>query len=189
MKRGDLPLSATIWQAKEEKASGWEEWFKRINSIPEYAAKLNRAGVKRSINITTAMDVKRDKAALAVLLARRNTCTHTFIVSWGEFTPTLEDVMELLQLLVFGDSDLAQFTLNSEEQKAYDYLEKVITNSGKKSTKFPKKKAPTQKNEGVEEKGGSRCPNYATWVRFFFEEFGPDGQFVEGDGAKGPYVF
>ena len=36
--------------------------------------------------------------------------THTFITAWGEFCPTLEDVVILLKLPVFSDLDLASNT-------------------------------------------------------------------------------
>ena len=46
-----------------------------------------------------------------ILIQRWSSLTHTFFTAWGEFTPTLEHVLTLLELPVFGDLDLASYTL------------------------------------------------------------------------------
>ncbi|MED6177519.1 hypothetical protein PIB30_098875, partial [Stylosanthes scabra] len=43
---------------------------------------------------------------MSLLWQRWCSQTHTFVASWGEFSPTLEDVVMLLQLPVFGCLDL-----------------------------------------------------------------------------------
>lgn len=52
-----------------------------------------------------------------------------FIGSWGEFGPSLEDVVVLTSLLLFSEAHAITLTLDGEGQKRLDFLNKSISDS------------------------------------------------------------
>lgn len=69
-------------------------------------------------------DVNRENSEdLEFLMSRWSTKMQTFVTAWGEFALTLEDVVALTSLPVFGDTQIAHFKLSDKDSKArYDAL-------------------------------------------------------------------
>uniref|UniRef100_A0A2N9GQQ5 Aminotransferase-like plant mobile domain-containing protein n=1 Tax=Fagus sylvatica TaxID=28930 RepID=A0A2N9GQQ5_FAGSY len=70
----------------------WSHWVDREVLDPDFWDRLVDAGVHWSILISRSCNMFRDTEALRKLLRRWCPSTHTFFFSWGELTPTLEDV-------------------------------------------------------------------------------------------------
>lgn len=51
-----------------------------------------------------SISMVRSHVDLEFLISLWSMETHTFVVSWGEFTPTLEDVVVLFHLPLFVDN-------------------------------------------------------------------------------------
>lgn len=54
--------------------------------------------VRKALNISMSMSVIRNHADLELLFSIWNTKTYTFVTSWGEFTPSLEEVSVMFHL-------------------------------------------------------------------------------------------
>ncbi|KAJ1435417.1 hypothetical protein SESBI_04922 [Sesbania bispinosa] len=59
----------------------------------------------------------------------------TFLTSWGEFSPTLEDVAVLLKLPMFGDFDLSAIVLERHIVEMSKALKVATAESAKHSRK------------------------------------------------------
>jgi hypothetical protein len=66
----------------------------------------------------------RDTESLRELLRRWCPSTHTFLFSWGELTPTLEDVANHWMLPILGDHSLSSIKLSVEEEEVAAVLKK-----------------------------------------------------------------
>ena len=64
--------------------------------------KLSNAGVLSAILTSRRFGIHRDLDSLRYLLRRWHRDTHTFFCSWGEITPTLDDVAALYDLPIVG---------------------------------------------------------------------------------------
>lgn len=64
---------------------------------------LEYVGVLRPLQYAVQMDVDRSPLDLAFLISRWSSYSHTFVTTWGEFCPSLEDVFMLMGLPTFGD--------------------------------------------------------------------------------------
>lgn len=56
------------------------------------------------MNLSKTLIINRSPLDLEFLISRWSNKSHMFIAAWGEFGPTLEDVVVLTGLPVFGDS-------------------------------------------------------------------------------------
>ena len=70
---------------------------------------LKRVGVVDAIWASKKLVVQRRLEDAGVWTQRWSSMTHTFVTTWGEFSPTLEDVVILLKLPIFGELDLASY--------------------------------------------------------------------------------
>ncbi|KAJ1423466.1 Aminotransferase-like, plant mobile domain [Sesbania bispinosa] len=139
---------------------------------------------------------------LDFLVQRWSHMTHTFFASWGEFTPTLEDVCVLLKLPVFGDCDISTLSVDNHLIDMAKELKVATVNSAKYSREFlakrraaplpptdPSTKTPPRKVRGT----GNVLPpelrknardsvkyTYATWVRYFFGDYAVNKSFLPG---------
>lgn len=60
--------------------------------------------------------------------------THSFIVAWGELSPTLEVIVALTCLPMFGETDAIKIILNETDGKKLEALNNAYSKSSNKST-------------------------------------------------------
>lgn len=103
------------------------------------------------------MSIERNSKDLEFLVLRWSIETHTFVASWGEFGPTLEDVVALMSLPLFGDAQVTHFKFMDKDSKVRhdaltQFLQKTKYRASKKST-------------------------YLTWASYFVDGAGRDNPF------------
>ncbi|KAL0016294.1 hypothetical protein SO802_003363 [Lithocarpus litseifolius] len=91
----------------------------------------DRAGVLKAIVLSCHLFNFRDLFNLRHLVRRWCTATHTFSLSYGEITVTLEDVANQLLLPVLGDVDLATLELSPKEEAVEAELKKRMSGNAK----------------------------------------------------------
>ena len=89
----------------------WGSWVDHVftKDLP-FVEVLKRVGVADAIWASKKLAVQRRPEDATVWTQRWSSMTYTFVTAWGEFSPTLEDVVVLLKLPVFGELDLASYT-------------------------------------------------------------------------------
>ncbi|KAF4395843.1 hypothetical protein F8388_018117 [Cannabis sativa] len=100
------------------------------------------------------LEIYRVKSSLDQLVSYWSKATHTFIVNWGEFTITLEDVYALLLLPICGTTSLVS-PLSNDEQSLLSSLPIVVEDLKKR---YMKKKQY----------------DLLDWVRYFHQEDSQD---------------
>ncbi|KAB2606211.1 hypothetical protein D8674_005928 [Pyrus ussuriensis x Pyrus communis] len=73
---------------------------------------------------------------LCHMVKRWSTETHTFICAWGEFTPTLEDVANIMHLPITGNIDPFHYVIPLTDADNYDILKKGSPTSPGKAFRF-----------------------------------------------------
>uniref|UniRef100_A0A2N9GEM6 Aminotransferase-like plant mobile domain-containing protein n=1 Tax=Fagus sylvatica TaxID=28930 RepID=A0A2N9GEM6_FAGSY len=102
----------------------WSHWVDREILDPDFWDSLLDAGVHWSILISRSCNMFRDTESLRELLRRWCPSTHTFFFSWGELTPTLEDVANHWMLPILGEHSLSDIKLSAEEEEIAAALRK-----------------------------------------------------------------
>ena len=110
---------------------GWKEWVDDELSDKGFMAVLQRAGVLKAIVSSCCLSNYRDLFNLYHLVRRWCTATHTFFLSCGEITVTLEDVANQLLLPILGDVDIGAFELFAEEEAVEAELRKGMNDNAK----------------------------------------------------------
>ncbi|CAL2263196.1 unnamed protein product [Prunus armeniaca] len=117
-------------------SKGWSEWVDHELKNPSTRDILSRAGVLEAIFASKACDIHIEAKTLRHLVRRWSTETHTFICSWGEFTPTLEDVANIFRLPLCGSQDPFHIALTPEDGLKLETLRKGAPTSPSTSLRF-----------------------------------------------------
>nr|XP_023922362.1 uncharacterized protein LOC112033825 [Quercus suber] len=96
-------------------ALGWKEWVDRELSDVNFMGLLWQASVLQAVVLSRCLSNYRDLFNLCHLVRRWCTATHTFFLSCGEITVTLEDMANQLLLPILGDMDPSTLELSPEE--------------------------------------------------------------------------
>lgn len=112
-------------------------------------------GILKAIICATSIAIERNPVDLEFLMPQWSTKTHTFLTSWGEFSPSTEDVAMLILLPLFGEAHAIGVALSEEDQKKVELLNKSLSSSKYLSNKT----------------------TYLSWVKYFDEGVGRNSQF------------
>ncbi|CAL8175193.1 unnamed protein product [Prunus armeniaca] len=115
IERGLFPTVPLFFQYPCSTSKGWSEWVDDELKNPSTRDILSRAGVLEAIFAFKACDIHIEVKTLRHLVRRWSSETHTFICSWGEFTPTLEDVANIFHLPLCGSQDPFHIALTPED--------------------------------------------------------------------------
>ncbi|CAL2234053.1 unnamed protein product [Prunus armeniaca] len=136
IERGLFPAVPLFFQYPCSTSKGWSEWVDAELKNPSTRDILSRAGVLEAIFASKACDIHIEVKALRHLVRRWSTETHTFICSWGEFTPTLEDVANIFHLPLCGSQDPFHIALTAEDGPKLEILRKGAPTSPSTSLRF-----------------------------------------------------
>lgn len=101
---------------------GWSEWvsFKLESKSRKI---IVEAGLTIPLLVSCLRDMFKDEVCLRHVVRRWSPQTHTIVCSWGEFTPTSEDVYNIMRLLIIGDTDPFDITLHKDLEKKLKTLQ------------------------------------------------------------------
>ncbi|CAL8089891.1 unnamed protein product [Prunus armeniaca] len=105
IEKGLFPTIPLFFQYPCGISKGWSEWVDRELKDPSSCDILNRARVLDATFLSKACDIHIEAKMLCHVVRRWSAETHTFIYSWGEFTPTLEDVANIFHFPICGGQD------------------------------------------------------------------------------------
>lgn len=134
-----MPLSEIRFMSKSHHHEKFQTWVGIMLGQPRMSKKFQDLGKLRAITQARKAAVERDPQDLEFLLSRWNTETHSLVAAWGEFGPTLEDVLVLTSLPIFGDTQVTHFKLTDRENRERHealttFLQKTKYGAAKKST-------------------------------------------------------
>uniref|UniRef100_A0A2N9G8W3 Aminotransferase-like plant mobile domain-containing protein n=1 Tax=Fagus sylvatica TaxID=28930 RepID=A0A2N9G8W3_FAGSY len=122
--RGDLQATPINFDFLCAASKDWSHWVDREILDPDFWDRLVDAGIHWSILISRSCNMFRDTESLRELLRRWCPSTHTFFFSWGELTPTLEDVANHWMLPILGEYSLSNIKLSAAEEETAAALRK-----------------------------------------------------------------
>ncbi|XP_072068086.1 uncharacterized protein [Arachis hypogaea] len=205
LKRQEFPWTSFKSEAATHINKVWQKWVFTVlfEEGGSFVRRLESAGVAEAIRTSAGLGVQRNGSDMSLLWQRWCSQTHTFLTSWGEFSPTLEDVVVLLQLPVFGSVDLTLLHPDSDLLKLARHLQMSLSDAGryakelsksrqaKKSSskdEHPKTRQSSRGEEVVGDKQDSKKKkitvkySYSNWSRYFF------GDFLNGEFVPAPAV-
>ncbi|PQQ03683.1 uncharacterized protein Pyn_40619 [Prunus yedoensis var. nudiflora] len=124
IERGLFPAVPLFFQYPCGTSKGWSEWVDRELRDPS------------TRDVLSPWDIHVEAKMLRHVVRRWSTETHTFVCSWGEFTPTLEDVANILHLPLCGSQDPFHITLSPEDKLKLEVLQKGAPTSPSTSLRF-----------------------------------------------------
>lgn len=80
----------------------------------KYADSIVSACIRRALNLSKNLFIKRSPLDLKFLISRWSVELHTFVTIWGAFCPTLEDVVMLTSLTLLGEAKTVMMIGSSE---------------------------------------------------------------------------
>ncbi|KAH7851959.1 hypothetical protein Vadar_018865 [Vaccinium darrowii] len=166
IEKGEYPFSTV--QCKFQSVRIYETWTGEILGDPGFHELLKTAQVYIAIASSLRTNVSRDKSWVDVMISRWCSVTHTFLATWGEFTPTLEDVCHLMRLNAMGEVN-PSLDLTAKQQEILEALQ----NS---KDLFTTIKSGYQ--EGVYVPPSWRDKKHAKnsfsgWILYWYRDFGP----------------
>ncbi|KAK9932284.1 hypothetical protein M0R45_019527 [Rubus argutus] len=84
---------------------------------------IAEAGLTIPLILSSFCDIFKDDICLRHVVRRWSPQTHTFVCLWGEFTPTLEDVYNIMGLPITGNTDPFDITLDEDSEKKLKILQ------------------------------------------------------------------
>lgn len=97
-----------------------------------FSKKITEIGIRKALNLSKSLANNWTPEDMEFLVSRWSTESHTFIVWWGEFCPTTEDVIVLTGPL-FGETrtvklldDSEEIVLNRESDRKLEALNKAL---------------------------------------------------------------
>ncbi|PQM42280.1 uncharacterized protein Pyn_18592 [Prunus yedoensis var. nudiflora] len=117
-------------------SKGWLEWVDRKLLDPATCNILRSTQVLDAIFLSKLWDIHIEAKMLRHVVWRWSAATHTFVCSWGEFTPTLEDVANISRLPVCGHRSPFDIALTPEEIDKLAVLRRGAPTSLSNSLRF-----------------------------------------------------
>ncbi|XP_059636052.1 uncharacterized protein LOC132278267 [Cornus florida] len=180
IEQGMYPFCFMEFKMPVGPCAGREEWSEHIFSHKMYMLWLRQARVVRAMRPSRKLKVSRNTSGLELLVLRWCSATHTFVAKWGEFTPTLEDVAQLLGLHVMGRGYTVPLTMDEAEKGIMTALEEGLEKTKSYGSFFNAKGA--KREERAE--GAKKCTTGA-WIRYWFKDLQPS---FKGDKSELPFV-
>jgi hypothetical protein len=147
IQKGDLQATPINFDFLCAASKDWSHWVDREILDSNFWDNLVDAEVHWAILISRSCNMFRDTEALRELLRRWCPSTHTFFFSWGELTPTLQDVANHWMLPILGEYSFSNIKLSAAEEEITAVLKKYSSTrlSGWPSTFINYKKAPIRR--------------------------------------------
>ncbi|XP_059656851.1 uncharacterized protein LOC132303569 [Cornus florida] len=165
VERGDFPYSYIEFDGHTGSPPDWKLWTQHVLSREDYRLILERSNILNAIRLFSVLTIRRDNLSLRTLISRWSTDSHTFVASWGEFSPTLEDVAVLYRLPILGDNDVNLIDLAPEDQTVVADLKRCATIASEKGSWFDGSTLLPSQPILVRKKLA-----YSNWVRYFFKD-------------------
>lgn len=103
MECSEVPFGVIKFEPKAQKHKEFKTWAESILAQSFMAKFLEDLGVLRPIQYAMFVEVERNPVDLAFLVSRWSLSSHTFLAAWGEFCPSLEDMVMFTGLPIFGN--------------------------------------------------------------------------------------
>lgn len=154
---GEYPAVPICFLHSPKASVGWSEW---VNFELQSRSRKTIAEAELTIPLilSSFCDIFKDDICLQHVVRRWSPQTHTFVCLWGEFTPTLEDVYNIMGLPITGNTDPFDITLDEDSEKKLKILQEGV---GISRGKF----------------------QFHNWVKYFWGST-EDGVFENGKGFR-----
>ncbi|KAL4317142.1 hypothetical protein AHAS_Ahas15G0355500 [Arachis hypogaea] len=194
LKRQEFPWTSFKSEAATHVNKVWQKWVFTVlfEEGGNFVRRLKFGGAAEAIRTSAVLGVQRNGYDMSLLWQRWCSRTHTFLTSWSEFSPTLKDVVVLLQLPVFGSVDLTLLRPDSDLLKLARHLQMSLSDAGryaKELSKSRRVKKFSSKDEHPKTRGSSKGKevvgdkqdskkkkitvkySYSNWSHYFFGDF------------------
>ncbi|CAL2259060.1 unnamed protein product [Prunus armeniaca] len=136
IENGLFPVVPLFFQYPCGISKGWSKWIDRKLLDSSTYDILYRAQVLDAIFLSKLCDIHVEAKMLRHVVRRWSSETQTFICSWGEFTPTFEDVGNTSRLPVCGNWNPFDIALTPEDIDKLEVLQKGAPSFPSTSLRF-----------------------------------------------------
>lgn len=111
-----------LFEFKAQNHQSYDAWVQKDMTIFRNAAMMPIVGVKEALNCLRIHLVIRDHQDLEFLISTWIMESHKLVTTWGEFEPTLEDVLNLMALPLYGETNPMSVSLGKEDEDYSGWL-------------------------------------------------------------------
>uniref|UniRef100_A0A2N9J1V2 Aminotransferase-like plant mobile domain-containing protein n=1 Tax=Fagus sylvatica TaxID=28930 RepID=A0A2N9J1V2_FAGSY len=122
IQRGDMQPVPIDFEFPCSASADWYHWVADEFLDADFCNLLEQVGVAEAILLSRSCNMYRDIEMLRQILRWWCTSTHTFFLSWGEFTITLEDVENHWMLPGLSDVDPSTIEMSEKEMEVEQAL-------------------------------------------------------------------
>lgn len=113
------------FESKTQSTRIYRDWATEFN-VQNMGDILTEALVRKAVDVSLDIFIIRSHADLEFLVSRWSTKMHTFITSWEEFTPTLEDILVMFHLPVLVDEGPMGLVMSKREKEKVRLLSAAL---------------------------------------------------------------
>ncbi|KAL6223624.1 hypothetical protein ACLB2K_007007 [Fragaria x ananassa] len=124
IERGEYSAVPICFRYPAEFIADWSDWVCFEVKNEKFEEALGSARIKFALFISGFCEIHKDDVCLRHLVRRWSPLTHTFVCSRGEFTPTLEDVCNIMRIPIFEESNMFSIELDKAQTKRLKTLKK-----------------------------------------------------------------
>lgn len=117
-------------------ATSWVDWVDTELSFVNQCATLIKAKVLDAVFMNKKQVVHLEPEFLHHVVKIWSIETHTRVYAWGQFTPTMEDVANIMHLPILGNVDPFFYVINSADTNIFGVLKKGASTSLSKAFRF-----------------------------------------------------
>lgn len=129
IEKGEVCWSDIDFEEKSQTNLSFTKWATALMAQKKHSDNIVSAGIGRSLNLSKNLYINRSPMDLDFLISWWSSESHTFVTAWGEFCPTLEDVVILTGLPLFGEAKTIVMPESSEVVlDAEDKVRRILQN-------------------------------------------------------------
>lgn len=91
------------FEAKFETSPSFAKWATALMAKKKYSDSIVSVGIGKALSLSKNLFINKNPMDLEFLISRWSIETHTFVTAWRDICPTIEDVVVLIDLPLFGE--------------------------------------------------------------------------------------
>lgn len=149
VEREEVPWCDICFKSKAQCHQSFYKWARRIMAKPSVTKLFNKLGIRQALTQSRTISIDKIKSTWSFWFlgrARRP----TLLWPLGRICASLEYVAVLTSLPLFGDAHATRVTLEGEDQKRLDFLNKALSTRVTLATRLPTCPRPSSSRKARE---------------------------------------
>lgn len=117
VEKAEAAWSTIHFASKSQSSQSYDARVKKVMIVPKTSNKMLSVKIKKAWNCSRILSIVRVYGDLELLVLRWSEESHTFVATWREFVRTLEEVLDIMALSLYGESNVLDLTVAREDKE------------------------------------------------------------------------